>query len=398
LCVLQIGLIGKANVGKSTFFSAATETTVPSGNFPFTTIEPNVGVAYVQSDCACKHFDLKHENPLCINGTRLIPVKLIDVAGLVPGAHEGKGLGNQFLDDARQAEILIHVVDIAGTTDIQGQPIPVGTHDPLEDIAFVQDEFDQWFIDILKREWDKITREIDQKRAKLTDGIAKRFSGLGIKDYQVHIVLQKQGLVSRNPKEWVDSDIENFVKELRQNTKPMIIAANKADLCQDLDVLKKISDTIVPCSAETELLLRKATKAGIINYTSGDNGFKINDEKEIPIPQQKALDLVNTVFSKIPSTGIQKILNSAIFESLNLIVVYPVEDESKFTNKEGVVFPDTKLLPQDSTAKDLASLIHADIAKGFLHAIDCKTKQRISGDQKLKHGDVIKIVSTLSRG
>ena len=398
MCVLQIGLIGKANVGKSTFFSAATETTVPSGNFPFTTIEPNVGVAYVQSDCACKHFDLKHENPLCINGTRLIPVKLIDVAGLVPGAHEGKGLGNQFLDDARQAEILIHVVDIAGTTDIQGQPIPVGTHDPLEDIAFVQDEFDQWFIDILKREWDKITREIDQKRAKLTDGIAKRFSGLGIKDYQVHIVLQKQGLVSRNPKEWVDSDIENFVKELRQNTKPMIIAANKADLCQDLDVLKKISDTIVPCSAETELLLRKATKAGIINYTSGDNGFKINDEKEIPIPQQKALDLVNTVFSKIPSTGIQKILNSAIFESLNLIVVYPVEDESKFTNKEGVVFPDTKLLPQDSTAKDLASLIHADIAKGFLHAIDCKTKQRISGDQKLKHGDVIKIVSTLSRG
>jgi len=398
LWVLQIGLIGKANVGKSTFFSAATETTVASGNFPFTTIEPNVGVAYVQSDCACKHFDLKHENPLCVNGTRLIPVKLIDVAGLVPGAHEGKGLGNQFLDDARQAEILIHVVDIAGTTDIQGQPISVGSHDPLEDIEFVQDEFDQWFVDILKREWDKITREIDQKRAKLTDGITKRFSGLGIKDYQVQIVLQKQGLISRNPKEWKDSDIENFVKELRHNTKPMIIAANKADLCKDLDILKKITDTVVPCSAETELLLRKATKAGLINYTSGDNGFKINEEKEIPIPQQKALDVVNKIFSKIPSTGIQKILNSAIFDSLNLITVFPVEDESKFTNKEGVVFPDTKLLPQDSTAKDLASLIHADIAKGFLHAIDCKTKQRISGDQKLKHGDVIKIVSTLSRG
>ena len=396
--VLQIGLIGKANVGKSTFFSAATETTVASGNFPFTTIEPNVGVAYVQSDCACKHFDLKHENPLCINGTRLIPVKLIDVAGLVPGAHEGKGLGNQFLDDARQAEILIHVVDIAGTTDIQGQPISVGSHDPLEDIEFVQDEFDQWFVDILKREWDKITREIDQKRAKLTDGIAKRFSGLGIKDYQVQSVLQKQGLISRNPKEWNDSDIENFVKELRHNTKPMIIAANKADLCKDLDIIKKITDTVVPCSAETELLLRKATKAGMINYTSGDNGFKINAEKEIPIPQQKALDLVSKIFSKIPSTGIQKILNSAIFDSLNLITVFPVEDESKFTNKEGVIFPDTKLLPQDSTAKDLASLIHADIAKGFLHAIDCKTKQRISGDQKLKHGDVIKIVSTLSRG
>ena len=396
--VLQIGLIGKANVGKSTFFSAATETTVASGNFPFTTIEPNVGVAYVQSDCACKHFDLKHENPLCLNGTRLIPVKLIDVAGLVPGAHEGKGLGNQFLDDARQAEILIHVVDIAGTTDIQGQPVPVGTHNPLEDVAFVQEEFDQWFTDILKREWDKITREIDQKRAKLTDGIAKRFSGLGIKDYQVQDVLQKLGLISINPKEWKDSDIQTFAKELRNNTKPMIIAANKADLCKDLDIIKKISGDVIPCSAETELLLRKASKAGIVNYSPGDSDFTIPDGKELPPPQQKALDLVKSVFSKISSTGVQKILNIAVFDSLNFITVFPVEDETKLTNKDGVILPDAKLLPQDSTAKDLAGLIHADIAKGFLHAIDCKTKQRISGDQKLKNGDVIKIISTLSRG
>jgi len=398
LTVMQIGLLGKANVGKSTFFSAATETPVASGNFPFTTIEPNVGVAYVQSDCACKHFEIKHENELCVNGTRFIPIKLIDIAGLVPGAHEGKGLGNQFLDDARQAEVLIHVVDIAGTTDIQGQPIPVGTHDPLEDIIFVQEEFDQWFTDILKREWDKITREIDQKRAKLTDGIAKRFSGLGIKDYQVQNVLQKLGLISINPKEWTDENIQTFATELRKNTKPMIIAANKADLCKDLDIIKKISDDIVPCSAETELLLRKASKAGIVNYSPGDSDFTIPDGKELPPPQQKALDLVKSVFSKISSTGIQKILNIAVFDSLNFITVFPVEDETKLTNKDGVILPDTKLLPQDSTAKDLAGLIHADIAKGFLHAIDCKTKQRISGDQKLKNGDVIKIVSTLSRG
>ena len=395
---MQIGLLGKANVGKSTFFSAATETSVAIGNFPFTTIEPNVGVAYVKSECACMHFKIQHDHPLCVNGTRLIPVKIIDVAGLVPGAHEGKGLGNQFLDDARQAEVLIHVVDIAGTTDIQGQSVPIGTHDPLEDIAFVQDEFDQWFVDILKREWDKITREIDQKRAKLTDGIAKRFSGLGIKDFQVHEVLQKQGLVARNPKEWTDNDIETFVKELRSNTKPMIIAANKADLSKDLEILKKIPDVVIPCSAETELLLRKASKAGIVNYSSGDESFTITGGREILPSQQKALEIVKSVFSKIPSTGIQKILNTAVFDSLKFIVVYPVEDETKLINKDGVVLPDTKLVPQDSTAKDLAALIHADIAKGFLHAIDCKTKQRIGGDQKLKNGDVIKIISTLSRG
>ncbi|MEX2192984.1 MAG: redox-regulated ATPase YchF [Nitrosarchaeum sp.] len=396
---MQIGLLGKANVGKSTFFSASTETPVPIGNFPFTTIQPNIGVAYVKADCACKHFGIKHQNQLCVNGIRFIPIKLIDVAGLVPGAHEGKGLGNQFLDDARQAEVLIHVVDIAGTTDIQGHPVPIGTHNPLEDVEFVEYEFDQWFIDILRREWDKLTREIEQKRAKLTDGIAKRFTGLGIKDYQIQDVLHKLELISKNPKEWNDSDIQTFVKELRKNTKPIIIAANKADLCKDLDIIKKIPDTIViPCSAETELLLRKAAKAGIVNYKSGDEQFSVVENKEILPQQQKALDLVTTVFSKIHSTGIQKILNIAVFDLLKFIVVFPVEDETKLTNKNGDILPDTKLLPQDSTAKDLAGLIHADIAKGFLHAIDCKTKQRIGGDHKLKNGDVIKIVSTLSRG
>jgi hypothetical protein len=178
----------------------------------------------------------------------------------------------------------------------------------------------------------------------------------------------------------------------------MIIAANKADLCKDLDIIKKISDDVIPCSAETELLLRKASKAGIVNYSPGDSDFVIPDGKELPPPQQKALDLVKSVFSKISSTGVQKILNIAVFDSLNFITVFPVEDETKLTNKDGVILPDAKLLPQDSTAKDLAGLIHADIAKGFLHAIDCKTKQRISGDQKLKNGDVIKIISTLSRG
>ena len=395
---MQIGLLGKANVGKSTFFSAATETPVPTGNFPFTTIEPNVGVAYVKSECACIHFGIDHKNDFCSKGTRFIPVKLIDVAGLVPGAHEGKGLGNQFLDDARQAEVLIHVVDIAGTTDIQGQPVPIGSHNPLEDIEFVQEEFVQWFADILKREWDKLSREIDQKRAKLTDAIAKRFTGLGIKDYQVQDVLQKLGLISKNPKEWTDSDLLIFVKELRANTKPIIIAANKADLCKDLDILKKISEPVIPCSAETELLLRKASKAGIVNYEPGDDKFSIIEEKKILPAQQKALDVVKTVFSKIHSTGIQKILDTAVFDSLNFIVVYPVEDESKLTNKDGDVLPDAKLLPEGSNAKDLAGLIHADIAKGFLHAIDCKTKQRIGGDHNLKNGDVIKIVSTLSRG
>ncbi len=396
---MQIGLLGKANVGKSTFFSAATETPVPTGNFPFTTIEPNVGVAYVKTDCACKHFGIKHEIPLCVNGTRFIPVKLIDIAGLVPGAHEGKGLGNQFLDDARQAEVLIHVVDISGSTDIQGQPVQVGSHDPLEDVEFVIAEFDQWFTQILEREWQKLSKEIEQKTVKLVDGIAKRFSGLGIKEYEVHEVLQSTGLLTKKPTEWNASDLSTFVKELRKNTKPILIAANKADLCKDLKIIEQIKDEkVIPCSAETELLLRKASKSGLVDYVPGSKNFSLKENIEISSQQKNALDVVHTVFSKIETTGIQKALNSAVFDVLKTIVVYPVEDETKFCNKDGVIFPDAKLLVDGSTAKDLASTIHADIAKGFLHAIDCKTKQRIGAEHKLKNGDVVKIVSTLSRG
>ncbi len=396
---MEIGLLGKANVGKSTFFAAATETPVATGNFPFTTIEPNVGVAFVKTNCACTHFGIKHENPLCVNGTRFTPIKLIDIAGLVPGAHEGKGLGNQFLDDARQAQVLIHIVDISGSTDIQGQPVQIGSHDPLKDIEFVVDEFDQWFKQILQREWQKLSKEIELRTVKLVEGIVNRFSGLGIKDFQVQTVLQKTGLITKKPTEWDEKDLSTFVKELRKNSKPLLIAANKADLCKDLEIINKIHDEkIILCSAETELLLRKASKSGIIDYIPGSDNFAIKENIEISPQQKKALDVVKIVLSKIKSTGIQNALNSAVFDVLKSIVVYPVEDENKFCNRDGVVFPDAKILPEGATAKDLAETIHADIAKGFLHAIDCKTKQRIGADKKLKNGDVIKIVSTLSRG
>jgi len=397
---MQIGLLGKTNVGKSTFFSAATEAPVTIGNFPFTTIEPNVGVAYVITDCACKHFGIKHDIPLCKNGIRFVPIKLIDVAGLVPGAHAGKGLGNQFLDDSRQAEALIHVVDIAGSTDIHGQPVPIGTHDPLEDVKFVEEEFELWFKQILEREWPKLTKEIEQKKAKLVDGIAKRFSGLSIKDFQVQEVLQNLQLLTKKPTEWKDSDLTIFVKELRKKTKPIMIAANKADLCKDLSIVEKIKNNskVILCSAETELLLRKASKAGLVNYIPGETGFTLKENVEISPQQQKALDLVNSVFSKINSTGIQNVLNSIVFDVLKLIVVYPVEDDSKLCNKDGEILPDAKLLSPNSNAKNLAETIHADLAKGFLHAIDVKTKQRIGADHRLKNGDVIKIVSSMSRG
>ena len=331
---------------------------------------------------------------------RFIPVKLIDVAGLVPGAHEGKGLGNQFLDDARQAEVLIHIVDISGSTDIQGQPVNIGTHDPREDIKFVEDEFDFWFKQILEREWPKLLKEIEKKSTKLVSGITDRFSGLGVKEYQVHEVLQNLDLLTKKPTEWNDSVLTKFAQMLRKKTKPMLIAANKADLCKDLDITNELHKDrdIVNCSAETELLLKKAAKANLIDYIPGNEKFVINKNVDISTPQKEALNLVESVLSKLNSTGIQTALNSAIFRVLKLIVVFPVEDETRLSNKDGKVLPDAKLLSENATAKNLAETIHQDIAKGFLYAVDVKTKQRIGADHQLKNGDVIKIVSSLSTG
>jgi hypothetical protein len=397
---MQIGLLGKANVGKSTFFSAATETMVQSGNFPFTTIEPNVGVCYLKINCECKNLDKRCGNDLCHDGTRFVPVKLIDVAGLVPGAHEGKGLGNQFLTDAMKADALIHVVDISGSTDIQGQPVSLGTHDPLEDIKFVEEEFDLWFKQLLDREWPKLVKEIEQKRAKLSDGITRRFTGLGILESQVDQVLIAMSLKSKKPQDWTKNEMIDFLKSLRKKAKPLLIAANKADLCDNLTIMEKISETfkVIPSSAETELLLKKATKAKLIDYVPGDDNFKGNDNIELSEQQNNALHLAKNVLTKIQTTGVQKILNTVIFDILDMIIVYPVEDETKLTNKQGQILPDARLLKNGSTAKELAFTIHQDIGKGFLHAIDAKTKQRIGADHQLKNGDIIKIVSTLSRG
>ena len=143
---MKIGLIGKPNTGKSTFFNACTLLNVNMANYPFTTIEPSTGVAYVKTSCVCKELEIKDSpvNSICIDNQRLIPVKIVDIAGLVPGASKGRGLGNKFLDDLRQADVLIQVIDISGKTDEEGRIVESGKHDPINDINFVQEEFDKW--------------------------------------------------------------------------------------------------------------------------------------------------------------------------------------------------------------------------------------------------------------
>ena len=398
-----IGLIGKANVGKSTFFNAATDLAATVANYPFTTIEPNVGVAYARTKCVCREFGVQ-DNPVhsvCIDGNRFIPVKLVDVAGLVPGAHAGKGLGNKFLDDARQADALIHIIDASGSTDNNGRPVPAGSGDPIFDIQFVEEELDLWLESIIGRDWGKTAREAESQGQKLEQLLAKRLSGLAINEQTITNAVQASGLASKKPVAWTENDILQFCKVLRTRAKPFVIAANKADLpAADNNIEKMKADGLepVPCASEAEALLRKASKKGILHYLPGDTSFDVKPEVVLSAPQLKALDIVKTFMQKYGSTGVQEAINIACFKLLRMVAVYPVEDEFILTDKKGNILPDVWLLPEGSTAKNLAEAIHSDLAKGFLYAVDARTKQRIAATHQLKNGDVIKIASATSRG
>jgi ribosome-binding ATPase YchF (GTP1/OBG family) len=396
-----IGLIGKANVGKSTFFSASTENIVNIANYPFTTVKPNLGICHVRIKCVCTEFGVT-DNPvhsICVDGIRYIPIQIIDVAGLVPGAHEGKGLGNKFLDDARQADALIHVIDISGSTDFEGRPLTPGTGDPLEDVRFVDEEFDLWLVSIIKRDWDHI-RELDSSGLSTAQILKKRLSGLAVTESTIDKVLNKYNLHNKKIRSWTEQELFNFCQSIRRIEKPVVIAANKADVLTSQNNLEKIMEKythVIPCTSELEVLLRKAAKNGFLHYLPGDDSFEIRENIQLSEKQRHALQIVSGFIKKYGSTGVQEILNIACFDLLKKIVVYPVEDESKLTDKKGNILPEAYLLNEDSTAKDLAHVIHGELGKGFLFAIDVRTKRRLGADHKLKNNDVVKIVSATGR-
>jgi ribosome-binding ATPase len=395
---MQIGLIGKANVGKSTFFNAATDISVETGNYPFTTIQPNVGICFARQKCVCSEFSIQ-DNPIhsmCIAGNRFIPVQIVDVAGLVPGAHLGKGLGNKFLDDAQKVDALIHVVDASGSTDKEGRASSPGSYDPNEDIAFVQNEFDLWILSIIKRDSLKSSEGISNEQLLL-----KRFSGLGIRLEAVEASLAHSGLKNKKINTWTEIEILTYIKNLRLEAKPVTIAANKADISlseSNIEVLKEKHEFVIPCTSEGEILLRNAAKHGVIHYLPGDNSFEIKKNVILSTKQNHALDLVSNFINKYGSTGVQKIINTVCFDILGKIVVYPVEDEMGLKDKKGNVLPEAYLVNRGTTAKDLAAMVHKDLEKGFLFAIDARSKKRIGADHELLNNDIIKIVSTASRG
>lgn len=394
---MMIGLIGKPNCGKSTFFKAATLAEVLIANYPFATIKPNHGIGYVKVDCIDKEFNTQC-NPrtgFCINHQRFVPIELLDVAGLVPGAHHGKGLGNQFLDDLRQADCFIHIVDSSGTTDSEGKPAE--NYDPLKDIKFLEEELDLWFLGIMKKAWYSLTRKLEIDHSQLHQQVADQFSGLKVNENMVKDTLRKLGYNAEHPTKWTEEQLYNFARELRILSKPMIIAANKVDTEKGKENYNRIKEElpqclIMPCSADSELALREAAKAQLIDYIPGERNFII--KKELNEKQKEALEKIKRNVLDIfqEGTGVQAILNSAVFNLLKYIAIFPA-GAHKLADKNGNILPDCFLLPENSTALDFAYKIHQDIGNNFVKAIDAKTKMAYGRDHKLKHRDALEIMT-----
>ena len=398
---MLVGIVGKPNCGKSTFFKAATLAEAEIANYPFTTIKPNHGVGYVKVDCADKDFKVQC-NPhfgYCKNRIRFVPIDLLDVAGLVPGAHEGRGKGNEFLDDLNQANVLIHVVDISGSVNENGEPVEPLSYDPLYDVKFLEVELDRWYLRILRKGWEKFARQIQQEHKDILKALEKQLSALRVTENLLKEIIPKLGLNKDKPAEWTDVQLKDLATELRRRTKPILIAANKIDIPgTDKNygrIKKEFPDyMVIPCSAESELALREAAKHNLINYTPGEDRFEIKENSPLSDKQKAGLNFIQeNVLNKYYSTGIQEVLDIAVFKLLKYIAVFPV-GTNRLTDKDGNILPDCFLLPENSTAVDLAYTIHTDLGNNFIRAIDARTKRVVGKDHKLNHRDVMEIVTS----
>ena len=390
--MLSVALAGKPNAGKSTFYKAATMADVDVGNYPFTTIDPNRGVTHARTRCPCLDREKRCGN--CEDGIRYVPVELLDVAGLVPGAHEGRGLGNQFLDALTDADAILSVVDAAGETNAEGEPVEVGAYDPVEEADFVEDELEQWLAGIVADNWETVVRKSRSPDFDIDDALTEMLTGFGATVYDVAASLRAVEY-PEDPQQWTDDDRERLARDVRERTKPIVLVANKADIAPAGNVDRLREETGAPVTAATadgELALRTAADAGVIDYHPGDADFDVVGE--VSDAQREGLETIRGVMADNDGTGVQAAINTAVYDTLGMITVYPVENETRWTDGSGTVLPDAFLLPQGSTPKDLAYAVHSDIGDGYLHAVDARSDRRIGEDHELEEGDVVKIVST----
>ena len=398
--MIKIGLIGKTNTGKTTFFNSATLATADISNYPFTTKQPTIGNANAVTLCVHKELNLQDnpKNSRCIDGWRFIPVELVDLPGLIKGAWEGKGLGNKFLSVAAQSDALLHIVDASGSIDAAGRIAEPGSGDPIADIGDIEEELVMWYLKLLEGNRDKISRAINSG-IDMQSAIADVFRGIGVNEEHVKMALEENKLENHKFDELGTQESKDFSWSLRDISKPTLIVANKVDLPSATDNFKRMREQyndmiIVPSSADAELTLRRAANRGLIRYFPGDERFEIKDQSILTDKQKWALNFIRKdILDEYMRTGVQFAINVAVFKLLRMNTVYPVAEASKLSDKSGNVLPDVYLMKSGSTVEDLAKEIHSELAKGLLYAIDIRDGLRLPINYEIKDRDILSIIS-----
>ena len=402
--MIKIGLIGKTNTGKTTFFNSATLAAAEVSNYPFTTKQSNVGNA--NAITLCVHKELKAQdnpkNSQCIDGWRFIPVELVDLPGLIKGAWEGKGLGNQFLSIAAQSDVLLHIVDVSGSIDASGKIAEPGSGDPIADIGDIEEELVMWYLKLLEGNRDKISRAINSG-IDIISAITDIFRGVGVREEHVRLALQENKLLETNFDDLDPQRSKDFSWSLRDISKPTLIVANKVDLPSAAENFRRLREEykdmlIVPSSADAELTLRRAADRGLIQYIPGDERFEIKDQGKLNDKQKWALNFIRRdILGEYMRTGVQFAINVAVFKLLRMNTIYPVANASKLSDKHGNVLPDVYLMKEGSSIEDLAKEIHSELAKGLLYAMDIRDGLRLPPNYRLKDRDIVSIVSARKR-
>ncbi|OMJ15496.1 putative GTP-binding protein [Smittium culicis] len=427
-----IACVGKPSAGKSSFLNAVTDATAKVGNYPFTTIEPNQGIAYYPTTCPCKRYNIseycKPKYGWCDKGERFLPIKMIDVAGLVPGASEGRGLGNRFLDDLRHADVLIHIVDSSGTTDENGK-VTKG-YDPTNDIEWLRSEIHAWIFNNMNKKWDSTVRRHIATKSTSANTLQSQLSGYGAnKDIVMNSLGSDYSKLPLN--EWKNEDLYNFVFRFIDVRFPTVIALNKIDhpdsdtnitriikrytqanknsmkLNSDEESVKSSvhgvnADRIVLTSALSECYLKLLEKQKYILYKTGDEDFTsladdpslsdklVSFDSNVADELERIRDLV---LYRYFSTGTQQTIVKAV-ESLGMIPVYPVkkiptilpansasgDSSNTITGKD--VFRDAMLVKSGTTVRQFAEILGDDFARNFNGA-------ETIGNMQLGEDDVI---------